>query len=143
MNEPNTCPQEPLIRAAIGSTISEDLSRHLASCNSCQESKAIAERMRQLATRHIAAPPPDPDIIWVMAQLSKPHTPWTRETIGSIAALAASALLAAWIWPAIAGYLSSIVPKSGTTTNVFLTSCVVASAIAVVAARTIRRLTGE
>jgi len=143
MSDSNICPQEPRILASIGDAMSKDLSRHLRECLSCQEAKALADQMRQLATRHIAAPPPDPDIIWVMAQLSKPHTPWTRETIGSIAALAASALLAVWMWPTITGYLSAIVPKSAETANTFLTSCIVAAAIAGVAFRTIRRLTGE
>ena len=143
MSDSNTCPQEPLILAAIGNEMSESDARHLENCSSCREARSLAENMRQLATRHIAALPPDPDIIWVMAQLSKPHTHWNRETIGSIAVLAASALLALWISPAVAGYLLGIMPTSDPTANIFLTSCIVAAAIAGVTAKSIRRLTGE
>jgi len=143
MNTPHTCPLESQVLSAIGSTMSEPLVRHLESCSSCMEAKGIAEKMRQLASRHIATPPPDPAIIWMMGQLSKPPVRWTREVFTGIAALAASALLAVLMWPAIADYLSGFVPKSAGTVNVFLTSCVVAAAIAGVAAISIRKMTGE
>jgi hypothetical protein len=143
MSDPTPCPQEPLLLASIGDVVSESVTRHLESCTSCREAKDLAESLRQLAARHIAAPPPDPDVLWVVAQLSKPHSLWTPESIRSIAALAAVALLSVWFWPTISGYLSGMLPKSAPTANLFLTSCVVAAAIAGVAAKTIRRLTGE
>ena len=140
MNTPHTCPLELEVLATIGSTMSEDLSNHLKNCESCREAKTLAESLRRFAARAIPAPPPDPDIIWIMARLSKPPARWTSETVTGIAALVATAI---WIGPAISVYLSGIVPGSATTAHVFLTSCVVAAAIAGVAARTLRRLTGE
>ena len=141
MNTPVTCPHEPEVLGARDR--SEFLNLHVQGCSSCREAIRLAEEMRQMARRHIATPPPDPDVIWTMARLSKPPRRWTPEVRSGIAGLLTSALLTVWLWPAIASYLTRIVPNTAANVNILLTSCVAAAVIAAVAAKSIRRMTGE
>ena len=141
MNTPVTCPHEPEVLGA--SDRSELLNLHLQGCSSCREAIRLAEEMRQIARRHIATPPPDPDVIWMMARLSKPPRRWTPDVRSEIAKLVVAALLTVWILPAIAGYLTRIVPNTAADVNILLTACVAAAVIAAVAAKSMRRMTGE
>ena len=143
MNNTETCPFELRVLSAIGGPINDALRLHLESCSSCHEVKQIAETLRQFAARPIATLPPDPDVIWMMARLSKPRGRWTSEVRAGIAALVASVLLAVWMWSPLSAYLSILVPKSAANTNALLTSCIIAAAIAAVAANSIRRMNGE
>jgi len=142
MSESHACPQEPLILVETVFSLSEALTLHVRHCASCQEARVLAAQMRQLVAP-CTAQPPAADVIWLIAQLSKPRTPWTLEVGKGVVVLAASALAAAWSWPTIVGYVSRVVPESAMLAVPFLSSCVVAAALAAVAATTMRRLTGE
>src|SRR2546421_4505538 len=79
--------------------------------------------------------------IWMMAQISRPRTPWTSQTFIEIAVLAASAAIAVLGWPSIAGYVSGFVPQREMNLVPGLASCVVAAGLAAVAFTTRNLLT--
>ena len=138
MNEQEICPQEPMILATRAEGRRNHVSaQHLLACASCREADALAAGMRQLIAVNIDKRPPAADVVWMMAQLSKPiRTRWTVETWKGLAGLVTSALLTSMAWPAIQGYLSSIVPIQMMTIVPMLASALVATSLAVIAFRT-------
>jgi hypothetical protein len=136
-NEQEVCPQEPMILAARAEGRRDDASeRHLMTCASCREADALAVRMRQLIAVNVDKRPPAADVVWMMAQLSKPpRTRWTAETWQGLAGLGTSALLASMGWPAMQRYLSGLVPMQMMTIVPMLASALVATALAVSAFR--------
>jgi hypothetical protein len=144
-NEQEICLREPMILAARAEGRRDDASaQHLLTCASCREADALAVQMRQLIAVNVDKQPPAADVVWMMAQLSKPRrTRWTVETWRGLAGLGASALLASMLWPAIQGYLSSLLPMQMMTIVPMLVSAIVATALAVIALRTQGLLTDD
>jgi hypothetical protein len=136
--EPEVCSQEPMILAARAEGRPDDWStQHLLTCASCREADALSVRMRQLIAVHVDKRHPDADVVWMMAQLSKPpRTRWLVETWKGLAQLAACALLAAIVWPALQQYLSGLLPMRLMAMVPMLVSAIVATALAAIAFRT-------
>jgi hypothetical protein len=137
MNEREICPQEPMILAARRDGRRDDaLTKHLENCASCQDADELAVLMRHMAAMPIEKPHPDPEVIWMMAQLSKPRPRWTPQMVLGIAALAASAIAGMSAWSSIAGYVSRFVPPHAMAVVPLLASCIVAAGLSAVALTT-------
>ena len=134
-SEREVCPQEPMILAARAEGRWDDsLAEHLSTCPSCREADALSIRMRELIEVHVDKQPPAADVVWMMAQLSKPpRTRWTSEIWKGLAGLAVSALLAAMAWPALQEYLSNILPMRMMTVVPMLVAGIVATTLAAIA----------
>ena len=144
-SEQEICPQEPMILAArAAGRFDDSIAQHLSTCESCREADALALRMRRLITIHVEKRPLDADVIWMMAQLSKPtRTRWTSEAWKGFSGLAAAALLASAAWPAVQGYLSSLLPIRMMAIVPMVVSVIVATVLAVIAFRTNGLLTDD
>ena len=144
MNERELCSHElQILSARREGRWDEGLAQHLESCASCQVADAMASWMRHLADVRVEKPAPDPEVIWMMAQLTKTRAPLTSRTVAGIAALTASAFLAILSWSSIAGYVSSLVPPGAMSLVPVVVSCVIAVGLGAVALTTSDLLTDD
>lgn len=66
-----TCPNEPLVLAARRSgRWDADLSKHLEQCAVCTELSEVSECIRSLGSLPNESALPNPDLLWVRAQIS-------------------------------------------------------------------------
>ena len=72
--KPDPCPHgESTLRAARAGRWTDELTAHVATCVSCQESSRLARWMIELAETADSAslPLPDPHLIWLKAQIHR------------------------------------------------------------------------
>ncbi len=66
-----TCPYEARVLAARRAGYSDaDVSRHLEQCPVCREISEVSEQIRTLGSLASAPTLPDPDLLWVRAQIA-------------------------------------------------------------------------
>lgn len=138
MKEPEVCPQEHAVVAARREGRSSTaLTAHLAECASCREADRVADWMRGLAATPIEKPLPDADVVWMMAQVSKPpRLRLDMRILEGVAPLALAALLVVWNWSLIESVIGGLVPMRAMGLVPLLVSCFGAAILAAVALAT-------
>jgi predicted anti-sigma-YlaC factor YlaD len=135
MSDEQICPQESrVLQARREGRWSEDLAAHLAACPSCREAERVATWMRRLAVVPTEKSLPDADMLWMMAQASRPERlHLNARFLESLGALTIAAVLMALAWSVVHNIIGNLVPAGAMDLVPLLVSCVAASGLAIVA----------